>query len=155
MEPFIQVEDDIKLAIEITAERASLSGAEFASKLQRLIELCRLQGHRTAKSAITLQLVPYVPPASAELERATRPDAPVRTAKDNGYRFVSTEGKPRKVDDDGRAEIQRRARQARLEGGGRHPKGWIKLIASEYKVSDALIYNIIYADPEYQAVIKT
>lgn len=83
---------------------------------------------------------PDIPITDEELERATRPDPPVHR------------GNPRKVDNEGRADIQRRAKQARLDGQGRYPKGWIRRLAEEYNVSPALIYNVIYADPAYEAV---
>jgi hypothetical protein len=87
-----------------------------------------------------------------ELERATRPDPP--TAVDNGYKFKGPTGKARKVDDAGREDIRKRARQGRMDGQGRYPKGFIKRLAEEYDVSEALIYQIIYSDPGYEAVIK-
>lgn len=90
----------------------------------------------------------------AELERATRPDTISPEAAKHGYKFVGPTGKARKVDGTGRDDIRRRAKQARLDGLGRYPKGWIKLLAKEYGVSEPLIFQIIYSDPEYEAVIK-
>lgn len=81
------------------------------------------------------------------LERATRPDPPPRSLDSRGRAT-------RKVDDAGRADIQKRAKQARTDGLGRYPKGFIRRLAEEYQVSDALIYNIIYSDPNYEAVPK-
>jgi hypothetical protein len=269
MEPFIQVEDDIKLAIEIASERTTLSGPEFAAKLQLLIETCRRQGHRAAQVVRVVAVpvreqpspkavepsppkptlvstpatgslgpvrtypdgspapgkspIPTIKPmrtredamrafqakqvcpvcggndlnapcaypgkgapgclrdkrlekdhehaqvrkaldkevdsgsmsvdiSEEELERATRPDPP--TAVDNGYKFKGPTGKARKVDDAGREDIRRRSRQARTDGQGRYPKGFIKRLAEEYDVSEALIYQIIYSDPGYEAVVK-
>lgn len=86
-----------------------------------------------------------------ELERATRPDPP----RESAFKFRGPTGKARKVDDDGRADIRKRAAQARLDNLGKHPRGWIKLIAKEYDVSEALIYQIIYSDPTYTAVPRS
>lgn len=85
-----------------------------------------------------------------ELERVTRPDS-----KPTEYKFKGPTGKARKVDDAGRADIQRRAKQARTDNMGRYPKGFIRRLAEEYGVSDALIYNIIYSEPGYEGVPKT
>jgi hypothetical protein len=75
MEPFIQVEDDIKLAIEIASERTTLSGPEFAAKLQLLIETCRRQGHRAAQ----VVRVVAVPVREQPSPKAVEPSPPKPT----------------------------------------------------------------------------
>lgn len=107
------------------------------------------------------QVVSDIPPEEdyEYLERATRPDPPPNKryeshAEDKGYKFKGPTGKARKIDDAGREDIRRRAKQARLDGQGRFPKGFIKRLAGEFDVSEALIYQIIYSDPGYEAVPK-
>jgi hypothetical protein len=95
----------------------------------------------------------FVDEEMKDLERATRPDPPP-VVKQTGYKFKGPTGKARKIDDEGRDVIRRRAQQARLDNLGKHPKGWVKRVAEEYDVSDALIYQIIYSDPSYIAVPK-
>lgn len=58
--PFVEVEADIKIALRLAAERATLTGAEFTDLLTRLMEMCRKQGYAAANASIqhTFQIEP-------------------------------------------------------------------------------------------------
>jgi hypothetical protein len=82
-------------------------------------------------------------------------DSVIKEIKDAGpgpiIAVPRTGGRPPLMNDESKAEIRRRYKQAKM-GKVRIERGWVKRVAAEYNVSDAYIYNIIYTDPEYKAI---
>lgn len=87
------------------------------------------------------------------LEKATRPD-PV--PEESPIEIVGrVESGRAKINDAGKAHICSQAAKARLANKGKLPNHWVKKVAKGYDVSDALIYSIIYSDPNYVAIPRS
>lgn len=145
------------LRLKIAAGRSTMSGSEFLACLDELqkvaVELAipHIVPMRTKEDALrahTARVGNGELPAPGPIVEVPAPQPASITPPTLASVPVTRKGG---LTDEDRQRIRERYKQAKI-GRVRVEKGWVKRIAAEYFISEAMIYNIVYSDPNYKAV---